>query len=64
MAKENLQNRKTKRAKTSVTAELCHYTQVKVRKIDPVVRNVTFLKLIEKGGKKVKKKKSPLKGLF
>ena len=23
-------------------------TQVKVRKIDPVVRNVTFLKLIEK----------------
>lgn len=46
----NLQNRKTKRAKTSVTAELCHYTQV--RKIDPMVRSVIFLKLIEKGGKK------------
>ena len=26
-------------------------TQVKVRKIDPMVRNVTFLKLIEKGEK-------------
>ena len=46
-------NKKTKRAKTSVTAELCHYTQV--RKIDPMVRSVTFLKLIEKGGGKVKK---------
>lgn len=52
--RKNLQNRKTKRAKTSVTAELCHYTQV--RKIDPVLRNVTFLKLVEK--RKGKKKKS------
>lgn len=54
--RKNLQNRKTKRAKASVTAELCHQTQV--RKIDPMLRNI-FLKLVEKGGEKSRTKKSP-----
>lgn len=54
--RKNLQTR-TKTAKPSVTAELCHYIQV--RKIDPI-RNVTFLKLVGKGGK-IDQIKSPLK---
>lgn len=37
-------------AKTSVTAEICHNTQV--RKSDPMLRNDTFYKLVGKGGEK------------
>lgn len=55
--KEKFANKKIKTAKPSVTAELCHYIQV--RKIDPI-RNVTFLKLVGKGGKN-DQIKSPLK---
>ena len=44
--KEEFAKQENKKSRTSVTADLCHYTQV--RKIDPVLRNVTFLKLVEK----------------
>lgn len=61
-----MQNRKTKRAKISVTAGLCHYTQV--RRIDPRLRNATFLKPVQKvvgvGGGGQSKKKCSIKGLF
>lgn len=53
--RKNLQNRKTKRAKTSVTAELCHYTQV--RKVDPVLRMLHFLSLLRREREKKKSAK-------
>ena len=50
MAKERIcKTAKQKEQKQSLKSYVV--TQVKVRKIDPVVRNVTFLKLIEKGEK-------------
>lgn len=52
--RKNLQNRETKTAKTSVTAVVCHYTQV--RKSEPMLRNGTFFKLVGKGGGKKQKK--------
>lgn len=51
-----MQNGETKTAKTSVTAEVWHDTQV--RKSDPVLRKVTFFKLLGIRGRKPTTKKS------
>lgn len=57
--RKNLQSGK---AKTSVTAEVCRYTQV--RKSDPDLGTLFFfLSFLGKGGG-TNNKKSPLKGLF
>lgn len=51
-----MQNRETKTAKTSVTSEVWHYTQV--RESDPVLRSHFFKLLGVRGGKPTKKKKA------
>lgn len=56
-----MQNRETKTAKTSVTSEVWHYTQV--RESDPVLRS-HFFKLLGVRGGKPTKKKSPLQDYF
>ena len=57
--KEDFAKTETKIAKTSVTAEVCHYTQVS--KSDPMLRNSPFFKACRDGEKN--DKKSPLKEL-
>lgn len=52
---------KTRIAKTSVTAEVCHYTQVS--KSDPMLRNSPLFKACWEGGKN-DKKKVPCKNYF
>lgn len=60
LAKENLQNRKNKKSKNLSHCRAMSLYSGQGQKIDPMVRNVTFLKLIEKGGKSKKKKKKVL----